>query len=209
MKFKYADEDIKINIHSRYAGAFQTIKDHADQVDNNDFTWIQKNILPSDTSTIIKLLLLADIPVFTSSIFFKSFYDIDILEFEVPAHIQIIEHKAFYLNYLEKVTFQSNCQLALIQRSALEDCEISEIELPDGLMHIESYVFRNCNNLNKVTLNKDICSIGQGCFYDCFRLKELYYKGTKEDFANIDLDDLWLEESSVKQIICTDGVIKV
>lgn len=207
VKFKYTIENIKFNESSTYTSALQTIKDHLDQIAVNDFSWLK--IISNNRAEIIKLLLLADVPVFSDIIFCKSFYDIDIIEFEVPSNIEIIEHHAFYLNYLEKITFQPDCHLTLIQRKAFEDCEISEIELPDEVMHLESYVFKDCGLLNKVVLNKNICSIGQGCFYGC-PLKEIYYKGTKKDFEDIvDIDDLWLEGSNIEKIICTDGIIGV
>ena len=51
--------------------------------------------------------------------------------------------------------------------------------------------------------------IGEGVFYDCNKLTDLNYAGTKNDWDKIVKDPQWLKYSSVKVVHCSDGDIKV
>ena len=69
-------------------------------------------------------------------------------------------------------------------------------------MHLDSEVFKGCSVLKRFYLNKDIQSIGSKCFDGCNQLKEIYYNGIKDEFLNVDLDNEWLVNSEIKEIVC-------
>lgn len=205
--FKYNYEEM---LFENNKTAFQIIKEHINEIGNGKFGWLERDVIPNLTSKIVKILLLCDIPVFNDNIIYKnSFKSNDILRFEVPPNIQIIEYGAFNLSYLKDITFSEGCQLALIKRKAFADTELESIKLPNGLMHLESYVFEDCIKLKNVFLNKDICSIGEYCFYGCDNLEKIYYDGTMRDFEKIDIESSWVYGSNVNSIICRDGVIEL
>lgn len=91
-------------------------------------------------------------------------------------------------------------------------CEsLEEITVPGGLRHINNYNFSDCTSLKEATLCSGVESLGYDVFDGCtslttlylpksvtlidlysFRdtaLKDVYYEGTKEDFAKIEIMD--------------------
>ena len=157
---------------------------------------------------MIKLFLTSGFfDIFGNVILNGSFVESDILEFRMPKEIQIIENSAFDMSDLSKISFEEDCELALIQNNAFSETRIEEFICPNGLMHLDSEVFKDCTSLNKFILNNNIQSIGRSCFSGCANLKELYFNGTKDEFENVDLDDLWLANSEIKEIICHNGVV--
>ena len=113
----------------------------------------------------------------------------------------------FDLSLLSKISFEEGSELTLIQNNAFSETKIETFICPNGLMHLDSEVFKDCTSLNKFILNNNIQSIGRSCFSGCANLKELYFNGTRDEFETVDLDDLWLANSEINQIICNDGGI--
>ena len=70
---------------------------------------------------------------------------------------------------------------------------LTTVEIP-GATTIPDYAFRSCNNLTTLTLGKNltdiIVSTYSSGFYDCEKLKDVYYNGTPEEWANINFSKL-------------------
>ena len=54
--------------------------------------------------------------------------------------------------------------------SAFQDCNLSSITLPAGLISIGDYVFSNCSNLNSIVIPASVTSIGRSAFSSCNNL---------------------------------------
>ena len=75
-----------------------------------------------------------------------------------------------------------------IGASAFSACEsLTHISIPDGVTSIGSDAFRGCNALESITLTKTLSNIGEYAFYGC-DIKTVYYMGTKEEWAKIQID---------------------
>ena len=59
--------------------------------------------------------------------------------------------------------------------------------LPEGLTTIGNSAFEGCSNLTSVTIPDSVTTIGSSAFRDCSRLKTVYYAGTAEEWANIEI----------------------
>ncbi|MCM1058238.1 MAG: leucine-rich repeat domain-containing protein [Firmicutes bacterium] len=111
----------------------------------------------------------------------------------------------------------SKTQITSIGTETFRECtSLTSIDLPDSLESIESYTFSTCKALTRIDLPDTVTSIGSYAFEDCESLTSINYAGTMEEWNAIDKKEYWNqngdiehhdEESVVKTIICSDGVI--
>ena len=85
------------------------------------------------------------------------------------------------------------------------------ITIPEGVTSIYNDTFFDCSSLTSVTIPESVTSIKQYAFGNCSSLTNITYKGTKEQWNNIDKSITngkvdWCD-STLKTITCTDGVI--
>ena len=210
MHFKYETEFVLEHQDGPTITYFKKfLNEHEDIINEGNFDKLVINCSSLFRSDLVKMLLSSGL---TKDVFYRiishgSFTESDIIEITVPKNIQLIENYSFDASKLWKINFEEGCQIALIQNNAFEDCEIESFKCPEGLMHLDSEVFRDCTALLHFYLNKNIQSIGRGCFHGCKQLKEIHFDGTKEEFENIYLDDHWMAGSELDRIICNDGEI--
>ena len=70
---------------------------------------------------------------------------------------------------------------------------VTEIEIPDEIdgkpvVSIADYVFRRAENLNKITIGKNVKEVGIGAFFDCTNLTEIIFNAKKSD---VSLKEKW------------------
>lgn len=65
---------------------------------------------------------------------------------------------------------------------------IKNITLPDGLTKIEENAFEACVNLESIIIPSSIKTIELNVFMDCYKMNCIYYKGTKNEWDNINID---------------------
>ena len=133
-------------------------------------------------------------------------------EIKIPASVITIYPCAFSACIsLERVEFEQGSRLERIYSEGFAYCEsLEEIELPSNLEMIFGMAFIGCG-LSKVSIPVSIKIIGDQAFSNCLNLSEMYYAGTADDWAKIDIDSEWIV--SIKKLefflICTDQTVKV
>ena len=133
-------------------------------------------------------------------------------EIKIPASVITIYPCAFRACIsLERVEFEQGSRLERIYSEGFAYCEsLEEIELPSNLEMISGMAFIGCG-LSKVSIPVSIKIIGDQAFSNCLDLVEMYYAGTADDWAKIDIDSEWIV--SIKKLefflICTDQTVKV
>jgi len=61
-------------------------------------------------------------------------------------------------------------------------------EILAGTKTIINGAFKNCKNLESITIPKSVTSVGQNAFYGCSKLGDIYYGGNEIDWANITVE---------------------
>ncbi len=65
------------------------------------------------------------------------------------------------------------------ERGAFYNCKsLTSISIPTSVTTIGAYVFRNCSNLESVTLSKGLLTVGTGAFQNCISLSEITIPST-------------------------------
>ena len=88
--------------------------------------------------------------------------------------------------------------------------KLKGIILPDSLNTIKNDAFRKCISLEEITIPLSVTSIGKCIFNGCEKLKDIIYKGTVQQFKNIDfvnIDDI--DNVRELQVHCYDGDLTV
>ena len=62
---------------------------------------------------------------------------------------------------------------------------LKSITIPEGITRISSSLFSGCVSLTSVTIPQSVTSIGSTAFYGCSSLSDVYYDGTKSEWAKI------------------------
>ena len=71
---------------------------------------------------------------------------------------------------------------------AFAECGITNITIPDGTTSIGDFAFLNCSKMTSIILSDNIISIGRSAFYGCSGLTDVYYSGTKAQWAEIAIE---------------------
>ena len=106
---------------------------------------------------------------------------------------------------------------------------LTDVEITENCVSVGGYAFDGCNNLKSIKVNsnsiqypfaircanlksveigKNVKSIGSWTFYNCYKIEEFNYLGTKEEWNLINKGDFKLN-SSITTIHCTDGEIEL
>lgn len=66
--------------------------------------------------------------------------------------------------------------------------DIKSFTVPDGYQIIGKEAFNCCKDLVAITIPKSVKKIKENAFAKCPNLKVIYYKGTQNDFTNINIE---------------------
>lgn len=117
---------------------------------------------------------------------------------KIPSFVKVINSCAFaYCKLFDKVEFEPDSKLALIDKNAFYQTSITEIVIPSNVVCIDGYAFYQCKKLNKVLFGKKsklfkieryafndssikeikipsrVVEIGQNAFQFCYSLKNV------------------------------------
>ncbi len=78
-----------------------------------------------------------------------------------------------------------NVKVTVIGESAFSGVTATSVVLPEGVKRIDDYGFFGCKNLKSITLPKTMERIWYRAFSMCKSLTDVYYNGTKEQWAKV------------------------
>ena len=108
---------------------------------------------------------------------------------------------------LQNVTLPPD--LKILPASTFKKCSsLTNITIPDTVTSIGHSAFASCGKLEYVFIPRTVVMIDYDILYNTY-LEELNYGGTMEQWEKINKAENWALGSSVKRIICTDGVIEL
>ena len=135
----------------------------------------------------------------------NAFFDSDLINIEIPDSIIEIGKDVFYIcSKLKSISFPST--LKVIPEKICFGCSSLEtINMPDGIEEIESNAFDVCPKLQDIVLPKTLVKIEENAFSG--NLKEVKFKGTKEQWKKIDINiaNLFFRPFNPIIVHCIDG----
>ena len=93
-----------------------------------------------------------------------------------------------YCKDLKNIKFPKN--ITSIPYSAFAGCRnLTDITISEDVTNIGEKAFYNCNNLTNVTIPNSVTTIEYGAFSGCSNLRTVNYKGTREQWEAITIDE--------------------
>ena len=98
-----------------------------------------------------------------------------------------------YRKEIEILFYEELCKQLLIIPGGFfyNDRTLKEFTIPDNVGIIGDSAFANCASLRKITLSKSVKRIGQEAFANCLSLEIIIFKGSEDDWMDIDFEDNW------------------
>lgn len=84
---------------------------------------------------------------------------------------------------------------------------LSSVTIPDGVTTLDGW-FKGCTGLRILELPASITSIGDCSFEGCELLRNIKFRGSKEQWKQIDKTWYWCGWEMSMEIVCTDGVVR-
>ena len=101
-----------------------------------------------------------------------------------------------FKNCVSLESFTIGEKVTLIEQATFEGCaSLAAIVIPDAVAEIHSSAFKGCKNLETVILGTGIRRLGDNVFQGCDELNMVYYRGTQEDWAQVELSEKSLNEN--------------
>lgn len=143
----------------------QFIEENIDQVDNNEFLYLYKQIRSyAFTRCFTETLLAASInPLdYIDEVPERYLYESKIQELHIPTGITAVGRYAF-----------ARCT------------ELTQLSLPEGLTLIDEGAFMNCTKLERIHLPASLKYIEAGAFQGCTALKDVIFSGNSDEWIKV------------------------
>lgn len=116
----------------------------------------------------------------------------------IPDDVTSIGENAFIgCNNLESVTIGNS--VTNIGDSAFYQCRsLESVTIPDNVISIGDSAFSQCGSLESIGIGDSVTSIGDYAFGWCFDLKNVYYRGSADDWNTISIGEgnIYLEDAT-------------
>ena len=90
------------------------------------------------------------------------------------------------IKFKTSTTISGPAYLTITDTGAFKNCtSLTEINL-SSLIAITTNMFKDCVNISKIILGENLESIGDYAFDRCYKLKTIKYRGTEEQWANVE-----------------------
>ena len=86
---------------------------------------------------------------------------------------------------------------------------LTSITIPASVTSIGDRSFSYCSNLTNINIGNNVARIEKEAFFGCNSLNIIKYIGTKDEWKNIKKSPKWRTYSEIKEIHCSDGIIKL
>lgn len=101
-----------------------------------------------------------------------------------------------------------------IGEEVFQNCgNLTSVVIPDSITSISKSTFSSCSSLTSVVIPNSVTSIDEYAFSYCGKLEEITYKGTRKQAIQLGIGNKsrkkWRANSSIKKIICSDGVVEL
>ena len=103
-------------------------------------------------------------------------------------------------SFIEGLAVTSIGQNAFASRYAL-----ASVTIPETVSSIENGAFSECAYLTKITSPVSVTRIGLHAFKGCSSLRDIYYGGTKEQWASVAILSDWAKNSPYCTVHCSNG----
>lgn len=131
----------------------------------------------------------------------------DIEKIQVESGVTYIGQFAFYQTWAKEVVISNT--VSEIGDHAFSGCdELTDLSLPDGLLHIGNSAFSGCFSLNSIDIPSSVTYIGGNAFSTCLNLTTVYIPGSVTEigtgaFSNGEKLEL-INVSSENRYYCSD-----
>ncbi len=99
-------------------------------------------------------------------------------------YLVLVKNK--WTNY-DTYTINENCKI--ICNESFESCDkVVTISIPNSVISIGEFAFSRCENLTSIIIGNGVTSIDYCAFDYCSKLKNVYYKGTIEEWNEISIE---------------------
>lgn len=129
--------------------------------------------------------------------------------FEIPVGVITIGDYAFAATaYLESIIIPDS--VTSIGQEAFYSCHnLTNITIPNSVTSIGDHAFAACDSLVSITIPNSVISIGYGALAMCESLVTIQFEGTVEQWRSINIDSSWIYETSITEVICSDGTVSL
>ena len=119
-----------------------------------------------------------------------AFYNFALVtDVSIPDGITRIGQNAFWGTGLTSIEIPTS--VSQIGSCAFQNCkQLSSVVIPDEITTIEVGLFAGCTGLTNITISNSVTSIGGHAFDGCTALADVYYGGTEEDWAKIEIGEV-------------------
>lgn len=133
-------------------------------------------------SELVDMIIPTNVKSLGNDVFFGCIYLINMV---IPDNVNDIGVGIFAnCQSLTNVTLSKN--VTIIKNFMFASCfKLTDIVIPDGVVKIGMAAFKDCTNLTRVVIPDSVVSIGQDAFKGCGSLKNIYYKGTGDQWREI------------------------
>lgn len=189
------------------------IEENIELLDSNNFDKLYQKLheetVGSNVSELTEVLIAADIdPLEYLRYVPESFMEMSMYRWvpEMPQNIRYIAKFAFYASDVMDAIIPGH--IKFIGERAFESCaELETLKIFHGCEELRESCFCDCNQLQNIELPSSIKRIDNYCFSECEGTDHIKYIGTKQQWEHIVKGkDIFLR-STIKKIVCTDGVL--